>query len=120
MNVSDIEQFLSTDFDGFKVELRTDQERGDIILGRPPYNVIAMSQREYLRQVFEALDAHPGVRVIVLRAEGQHFSSGGDIRGFLEASTGNSRRRNKNTATATAKQQGQGKKQMRGEVRNRK
>ena len=86
MNSQQIEQFLETPFDGFTVELNTDRERADIILGRPPFNVIAMSQRDTLREVFEALDAHPGVRVIVLRAEGEHFSSGGDIRGFLEAS----------------------------------
>jgi 2-oxoglutaroyl-CoA hydrolase len=38
-----------------------------------------------LRATFEALDADDRVRVIVLRAEGEHFSSGGDIKGFLEA-----------------------------------
>lgn len=86
MNSQQIAQFLGTPFDGFTVELNTDQERADIILGRPPFNVIAMSQRDTLREVFEALDAHPDVRVIVLRAEGEHFSSGGDIKGFLEAS----------------------------------
>jgi 2-oxoglutaroyl-CoA hydrolase len=35
--------------------------------------------------VFEALDEDPGVRVIVLRSVGEHFSSGGIIRGFLDA-----------------------------------
>nr|WP_067286952.1 enoyl-CoA hydratase/isomerase family protein [Marinobacterium profundum] len=81
-----IEQFLASEFDGFRVEVDASRERGDIILQRPPLNVIAMPQRDVLRQVFEALDAHPAVRVIVLRAEGEHFSSGGDIKGFLEAS----------------------------------
>ncbi|QFG29054.1 enoyl-CoA hydratase/isomerase family protein [Pseudomonas umsongensis] len=45
-------------------------------------NVISMGQRDQLRLVFEALDAHKGVRVIVLRSVGEHFSSGGDIKGF--------------------------------------
>jgi 2-oxoglutaroyl-CoA hydrolase len=45
-----------------------------------------MPQRDQLRLVFESLDENPAVRVIVLRAEGEHFSSGGDIKGFLEAS----------------------------------
>jgi 2-oxoglutaroyl-CoA hydrolase len=45
-----------------------------------------MPERDQLRLVFEALDTDDRVRVIVLRAEGEHFSSGGDIRGFLEAS----------------------------------
>jgi 2-oxoglutaroyl-CoA hydrolase len=45
-----------------------------------------MAEREQLRAVFEALDADARVRVIVLRAEGEHFSSGGEIQGFLDAS----------------------------------
>jgi 2-oxoglutaroyl-CoA hydrolase len=45
-----------------------------------------MAEREQLRAVFEVLDADARVRVIVLRAEGGHFSSGGEIRGFLDAS----------------------------------
>ncbi|MDV6320135.1 enoyl-CoA hydratase/isomerase family protein [Chromohalobacter sp. HP20-39] len=78
--------FLSSDFDGFDVHIDSERERADIVLDRPPLNVIAMPQRDDLRQVFEALDAHDDVRVIVLRANGEHFSSGGDIKGFLEAS----------------------------------
>lgn len=74
------------DLDGFRVELDASRKRGDIILCRPPMNVITMPQRDQLRAAFETLDAHPEVRVIVLRAEGRHFSSGGYIRGFLEAS----------------------------------
>lgn len=81
-----IQQFLDTQFDGFQVEVDVSRERADIILNRAPLNVISMGQRDELRQVFEALDAHKGVRVIVLRSVGEHFSSGGDIKGFLEAS----------------------------------
>ncbi|MFW6749662.1 enoyl-CoA hydratase/isomerase family protein [Pseudomonas glycinae] len=81
-----IQQFLDTQFDGFQVEVDVARERADIILNRAPLNVISMGQRDELRQVFEALDAHKGVRVIVLRSVGEHFSSGGDIKGFLEAS----------------------------------
>ena len=72
--------------DGFRVEIDTARERADVILDRPPLNVIEMPQRDQLRLVFETLDADGRVRVIVLRAIGQHFSSGGNIRGFLEAS----------------------------------
>jgi len=75
-----------TKLDGFRVELDPDHERADIILDRPPLNVIEMKQRDQLRLVFEALDEDERVRVIVLRAIGQHFSSGGNIKGFLEAS----------------------------------
>ncbi|MGK6305773.1 enoyl-CoA hydratase/isomerase family protein [Variovorax sp. DT-64] len=72
--------------DGFRVEIDPLRERADIVLQRPPYNIISMAQRDQLRLVFESLDENPAVRVIVLRAEGEHFSSGGDIKGFLEAS----------------------------------
>jgi 2-oxoglutaroyl-CoA hydrolase len=71
--------------DGFRVEIDPGRERADIILDRPPLNVIEMPQRDQLRLVFESLDDDPQVRVIVLRAVGEHFSSGGNIRGFLEA-----------------------------------
>lgn len=71
--------------DGFRVEISANGQRADIVLSRPPLNVISMPQRDFLRQTFEALDSDNRVRVIVLRAEGEHFSSGGDIKGFLEA-----------------------------------
>ncbi|MCC0016516.1 MAG: enoyl-CoA hydratase/isomerase family protein [Rhodobiaceae bacterium] len=70
--------------DGFRVEIR--EARGDIILNRPPLNVITMPQRRKLRLAVEQLDSDERIRVIVLRSEGENFSSGGDIRGFLDAS----------------------------------
>jgi 2-oxoglutaroyl-CoA hydrolase len=72
--------------DGFRVEIDAARERADIILDRPPYNVIMMPQRDQLRRVFEALDEDSRVRIIVLRSIGKHFSSGGYIKGFMEAS----------------------------------
>ena len=72
--------------DGFRVELDAAKERADVILDRPPLNVIEMGERDQLRLAFEELDRDARVRVIVLRAVGQHFSSGGNIKGFLEAS----------------------------------
>ena len=74
-----------TGLDGFRVEINPAGERADIILARPPMNTISMPQRDQLRHAFEALDEDASVRIIVLRAEGEHFSSGGYIRGFLEA-----------------------------------
>lgn len=77
---------LPAECDGFSLHIDPQRERADIVLSRPPLNVINMGQRDQLRIVFEALDVDDRVRVIVLRSEGEHFSSGGDIRGFLEAS----------------------------------
>lgn len=79
-------QTLLQELDGFRVEIDPTRERADIILSRGPFNIISMPQRDQLRLVFESLDENDAVRVIVLRSEGQHFSSGGDIKGFLEAS----------------------------------
>ena len=78
-------QTLLDKLDGFSVIIDAARERADIVLDRPPYNIISMAQRDQLRLVFESLDENPAVRVIVLRSIGEHFSSGGDIRGFLDA-----------------------------------
>src|SRR6202046_2708061 len=71
--------------DGFEVEIDEARERADIILNRPPYNVVSMPQRDQLRLVFETLDEDARVRVVVVRSVGEHFSSGGNIGGFMEA-----------------------------------
>jgi 2-oxoglutaroyl-CoA hydrolase len=71
--------------DGFQVEIDEAHERADIILNRPPYNIVTMPQRDQLRLVFETLDEDARVRVIVVRSIGEHFSSGGNIGGFMEA-----------------------------------
>ena len=71
--------------DGFRVEIDAARERADILLDRPPFNIVSMPQRDQLRLVFEALDDDARVRIVVLRATGEHFSSGGNIKGFLEA-----------------------------------
>ena len=88
MNLSDLNhpaQTLPAQLDGFRVEIDPARERADIVLDRPPFNVVSMRAREQLRITFEALDADERVRVIVVRGQGEHFSSGGDIKGFLEA-----------------------------------
>lgn len=72
--------------DGFRVEVDSARERADVIFDRPPLNVVSMPQRDQLRLVFEALDDDTRVRIIVLRSAGEHFSSGGNIAGFLQAS----------------------------------
>jgi 2-oxoglutaroyl-CoA hydrolase len=73
------------ELDGFRVEVDPARERADVILDRPPFNIVSMPQRDQLRLAFESLDDDAGVRIIVLRAAGEHFSSGGNIKGFLEA-----------------------------------
>ncbi len=86
MTIGPAEDANGKSFDGFTVEVDAAQQRGDIILDRGDMNTIAMGQRDEMRAVFENLDRDDRVRVIVLRALGPNFSSGGYIRGFLEAS----------------------------------
>jgi len=74
------------DLDGFRIDIDAARERADIVLDRAPFNVVTMPQRDQLRKAFEALDERDEVRVIVVRAEGKNFSSGGYIKGFVEAS----------------------------------
>ena len=77
---------LVEELDGFRVEIDPERERADVVLARPPLNIVRMPQREQIRLVFEELDRDADVRIVVLRAEGEHFSSGGEIPGFLERS----------------------------------
>ena len=71
------------EFEGFKVKVSPENKRGDVILSRPPINVIEYSQRIKMAEAMRNLDNDEDVRVIVLRAEGENFSSGVNIEGFM-------------------------------------
>lgn len=75
-----------SELDGFTVTINTESQRANITLNRPPYNVVSMLERDQLRLVFEALDEDDSVRIIVISGTGEHFSSGGHIKGFLDTS----------------------------------
>jgi len=77
---------LLKQLDGFSVEFDEARERADIVLDRPPLNIVSMPQRDQLSLVFDELDHDERIRVIVVRAKGENFSSGGNIKGFMEAS----------------------------------
>lgn len=64
--------------DGFRVEFGEKGARADIVLERPPFNLISAHQCAQLSAAIETLDRDPAVRVIVLRTSGEHFSRGGD------------------------------------------
>lgn len=76
---------LLKELDGFRVEIDAENACADLVLDRPPFNIIRMAQRPQLAAVIDELDHDDRVRVIVIRSEGEHFSSGGDIPGFMEA-----------------------------------
>ena len=50
---------------GFRVEIDPARERADIVLDRPPFNIVSMPQRDQLRLVFEALDEDARIRIVV-------------------------------------------------------
>ena len=78
---------LLAELDGFRIDRKNETTRADIILDRPSFNLISKIQREQLRAAFEALDNDPSVRVIVVRAVGEHFSGGSDIEGVIDTRT---------------------------------
>ncbi|RFU45235.1 enoyl-CoA hydratase/isomerase family protein [Paraburkholderia sp. DHOC27] len=83
---------IPADLDGFRVEFFKETLRADVVLDRPSFNLISMAQRDQLRATFEALDDDPSVRVIVVRAVGEHFSSGSLMEGVMEAQSGQASR----------------------------
>jgi len=48
------------------------------------YNVVTFETRRRIQELFAGIDADPAVRVVVIRGAGEHFTSGGDIAGFME------------------------------------
>lgn len=72
--------------DGFKLNIDRQKKVAQIVLDRPPLNIVTMNQREHIKYVFDKLDKDDDVRIIVLSAEGKNFSSGGDIQGFMDSS----------------------------------
>jgi hypothetical protein len=50
---------LPDSFDGFRLELDPERQRADVILDRPPLNIVTMAEREQLRAVF-AVERHRG------------------------------------------------------------
>ena len=61
-------KFNYDNLDGFRVEIDSKNQRADIILDRPPLNVVSMPQREQIARVFKDLDEDKRVRVIVLKS----------------------------------------------------
>ena len=70
-------------YDGFRVE--TDGDVATITLDVPDkLNRVTMAARDQLGHVFAELGVNDDVRFVVLTGEGEAFTAGGDIRGFLE------------------------------------
>jgi 2-oxoglutaroyl-CoA hydrolase len=69
-------------------EIRLDRSHGgrvaNLTLDNGPYTIITWEMRQRIAERFAEIDADDGVRAVVIRSAGKHFSSGGDIPGFME------------------------------------
>jgi hypothetical protein len=54
----------------------------EIEFDHPPINIYDIATRDALCEVLTAVIADPGVRVVVFRATGDHFSAGADLEEF--------------------------------------
>jgi 2-oxoglutaroyl-CoA hydrolase len=69
-------------------EIRLDRSHdgrvANLTIDHGRYNVITMETRQTMQERFTEIDRDPRIQVVVIRGEGEHFTSGGDIAGFME------------------------------------
>lgn len=53
-----------------------------LTLAHPPLNIYDLRMRDELIEAFSAVRDHPDARVLVLAADGDHFSAGADLKEF--------------------------------------
>jgi 2-oxoglutaroyl-CoA hydrolase len=75
-----------TPYDGFRVERSDGGSVATITLDVPGrLNRVSLAARGQLAGVFDELGAEEAVRAVVLTGNGESFTAGGDIGGFLDA-----------------------------------
>src|SRR4051795_4190028 len=55
-----------------------------LTLSHGGYTIVTMEMRAKMAERFAEIDRDPNVRAVVIRSDGKHFTSGGDIAGFME------------------------------------
>ncbi|MBB5158600.1 enoyl-CoA hydratase/isomerase family protein [Saccharopolyspora phatthalungensis] len=55
-----------------------------LTLDHGKYNIITWQTRQVMAERFAEIDADDKIQVVVIQGEGEQFSSGGDIAGFME------------------------------------
>lgn len=55
-----------------------------LTLNHGKYNIITWETRQVMADRFAEVEADDKIQVVVVQADGEHFSSGGDIEGFME------------------------------------
>lgn len=69
---------------GGEIGVTIDGPVATLTLSNGPYTVITWQMRQQMAERFAGIDADDQVQVVVVRSAGEHFSSGGDIAGFME------------------------------------
>lgn len=67
-----------------RLERSHDGQVANLTLDHGRYNIITWETRQVMADRFAEIDADPDIKLTVIRADGEHFSSGGDIAGFME------------------------------------
>jgi|SRR5690606_3940115 len=67
-----------------RLETSHDGQVANLTLANGRFNIVTMEMRRLMAERFAEIDADPDVAVVVIRGEGEHFTSGGDIAGFME------------------------------------
>lgn len=70
--------------DGLRVELDAERRIGTLILDRPPLNIISYKGRSQIRMLIEEMDEDDDIGVIVIRGANGVYTSGGDVKAFLD------------------------------------
>jgi 2-oxoglutaroyl-CoA hydrolase len=69
---------------GGEIGVKIDGPVATLTLSNGPYTVITWQMRQQMAKRFAGIDADDRAQVVVIRSAGEHFSSGGDIAGFME------------------------------------
>ncbi|MDR7251328.1 2-oxoglutaroyl-CoA hydrolase [Nocardioides sp. BE266] len=67
-----------------RLERSHDGRVANLTLDHGRYNIITWETRQVMADRFAEIDRDADIKLVVIRAEGEHFSSGGDIAGFME------------------------------------
>jgi 2-oxoglutaroyl-CoA hydrolase len=67
-----------------RLERTHDGQVAELTLSNGRFTIITWEMRRRMAERFAEIDADADVRVVVVKSDGEHFSSGGDIPGFME------------------------------------
>lgn len=69
-----------------RLERSHDGRVANLTLDHGRLNIVTMQMRALMAERFAEIDTDDDVRVVVIRGDGENFTSGGDIAGFMEVS----------------------------------